>query len=1077
MRELFRPYRLLKQLAGLLAAVFLAYLPDVAGAGEVGYNRDIRPILVKNCFGCHGDQKQLEGNVFLKSFADATGQTGYERVIVPGQAEQSTLYRRVSAPDSELRMPPPETEKQLSSTEIATLRQWIDEGARYEQHWSYLPVERPSVPEQAGEWARNPIDQFLLARMSGQGLAPSPQADSRTLVRRLTMDLQGLVPDVDEVRDWSAIGSSDAQYQALVERLLASPQFGERMAVPWLDWVKYSDEISDRGDYLTTFYPYRNYVIRAFNDNKPFDQFTIEQLAGDLLPEPTQEQLIASGYNHLIVRVQDGVGVEAIHKYLTERVDKLGQIWLASSLECAQCHDHKFDSWSQKQYYQFAAFFSDLDRVGVWSVGVSGSSTAPRNPDDAYFKLPRVYMPTDKQTQRLADIDAELVQLREQLAARDSEARALASELKEQAADSPDYYRWIDPEFSEARAVSDSSHSDLVKEVTRPPGGNGAIVTRDIQFLKLSSAEQPGAEYDLRFRVDHEQVSALMLRITRQGGDSYSFSTPDKVAISEVSVALGEEGQWRPVQIASVESTELGALNEAHMIDGRDETLWQVTPDDIFNKYRYERKDDLLLKTLHNEAFVVFYLDEPLRNMKGRELQVRIRFPDEASRARSINLSYTPMLAASPFQQHASGPVATAPWLRSVRQSLYNFVNKYVFFTDFWDFNASQIFTWFATRAGVSAPVPFNDIMKSVLATIKERYAYSEIYTDHVVLRAPAFRELGVAIRRLERERETVWGEIERSWVSSTSTRSWPVRVLKAGAISDTSGERVGPALPDFLGAPAGDKLTRLDLANWLVADDNPLTARVMVNRFWRLFMGRALVPTLEEFGSGGEMPSHPELLDWLAAEFVESGWDVKHLVKLIVTSSAYRQQSAPSEALDRIDPENIYFARQSVFRLDAEFVQDFVLKTAGMLRPGLYGEHTEHGAAARGEDRNRRSIYLLRKNIDVPPALKAFGAKPREKSVIHRAESITPIQALASLNQPLVVEASTHLAQQVMTQFNSDEQRLGWLYQRVLQRKPDASERALFTQAMTARAGSEADFWINQARTLLSLREATVRS
>ena len=434
-------------------------------------------------------------------------------------------------------------------------------------------------------------------------------------------------------------------------------------------------------------------------------------------------------------------------------------------------------------------------------------------------------------------------------------------------------------------------------------------------------------------------------------------------------------------------------------------------------------------------------------------------------------------LAPSPFQKHIAGPVNTAPWLRGLRQRLYDFVQKRVFFTDFWDFTVSGWFTWFATNAGVSAPVPFNDIMKSVLATLKEMFAWQEIFTDHALLRSPEFAELGASIRLLEREREKLWGEIERSWRSESSTRDWPVRVLKAGEISDTSGERVGPGLPDFLGAPQPPEPTRLELARWLVAEDNPLTARVMVNRLWRLFMGRALVATLDEFGSGGEMPSHPELLDWLAAEFIDSGWDVKHLVRLIVTSSTYRQHSIASDETLRRDPENMYFARQGRFRLDAEFIQDFLLTSAGLLEPGLYGEHTLHGRRAVGDDRNRRSIYLLRKNIEVPPALKAFGARPREKSVIHRPESITPIQALASLNQPLVVEAAEALVDGMWASAQSERARLAYLYHRVLQREPLPEELRVFSAVNSDRQGDARAFWINQARTLLSLREATVRS
>lgn len=322
-----------------------AAAPGQAAGGAataVSFNRDIRPILVKNCMACHGDLKHMQGDVLLRTFEDATGRTGHVAAIKPGDAASSALYRRVTAAHEELRMPPPETKKALTAAEIDALRRWIDAGAAYEQHWAYLPIHRPAVPRaDAGGWGRNPIDAFLLEAMRARGLSPSPPAAPRELVRRLWLDLHGLVPAHEDVERHARVARDDRAYAALVDELLASPHFGERMAVPWLDWVKYSDETSDRGDYLSPFYPYRNYVIRAFNENLPFDRFTIEQLAGDLLPGPTPEQRIASAFNHLVVRIQDGVGVEAIHKYVTERVDKVGQVWLASSLQCAQCHDHQ----------------------------------------------------------------------------------------------------------------------------------------------------------------------------------------------------------------------------------------------------------------------------------------------------------------------------------------------------------------------------------------------------------------------------------------------------------------------------------------------------------------------------------------------------------------------------------------------------------------------------------------------------------------------------------------------------------------------------------------------------------------
>lgn len=1068
--------------------------PSDGGSTPPSFNADIRPILVKNCYACHGDASELQGNVLLKTFEDATGGSGYEAAIIPGDSANSPLIKRISEAHEELRMPPLETGKQLSAEQIATLAAWIDAGAKYEKHWAYQPLRRPAVPrvadQQLRDWQRNSIDAFIAKSMENTALRPSPVASDQVLTRRMSLDLHGLAPGYDKVLANTGIGADDKAYQTYLESLFASEHYGERMALTWLDWVKYSDEISNIGDYYSPFYLYRNYVIDAFNQNKAFDDFTREQIAGDLLPGADDQALIASAYNHLVVRIQDGVGKEAIHKYITERVDKIGQVWLASSLECAQCHDHKFDPFLQKDYYQIGAYFSDIDRVGVWSSGVSGDATEPRSPD-SYFKWPQAFFPTPAQQRRLNEIAKALEQEREDFASAVGQAneKALLKGIRQAMAADEEYLAWHQP-IPQASFYQDGALLAAIPvEEQRAAGGNAAIAAKPVQYVLASEAEQAGNEMRVRLPIEHQSLRALQLRLSTERGTPRLISRDSQggpVLIQELSlVRIDENGEATELAIAAVESTDLSLNDESLLIDGDTDASYRVAPEDVFHFFRYERKDDMELKGIHNEVFLTLSLAQPL-NAKGESLELRIRFKDANSTARKLALAYSRSEIASPFQHLAAGPINTAAWQRKLRQWVFDIADKYVFGSDFMDFTGSKIFTWMATNSGISSPVPYNDVMKSVLATIKDKTAWEEFYREHVLMRLPAFAHWGNRIRRLEREQEKLWGEVERVWVSRSATARWNVKVLERGD-PQADGPEAARKLPSFLVANEGERAdgkeqTRLDLANWLVSDDNPLTARVIVNRIWRMFMGEGLVATVEDFGSGGAEASHPELLDWLAAEFVESGWDVQHMVRLIMQSATYRQSSIASAEHLRLDPENHFYARQNHWQIDAEFIQDNLLQFSGLLRPGIGGRHTVHGAEdnAWADDQYRRSLYLLRKNREVPAQLKVFGAKPRVHAVIERPQSITPLQALAGLNQPLMHRVATSLSEELRGMNASDRQKLQWLYRRVLARSPSDEELALGLEAKTEVAESEqalSQYWLTQVRSVLNVREVSLRS
>lgn len=700
------PLRLARLYRLLVYAAVPALFPYAAVAEDaparVQFNRQIRAILSDNCFACHGpDANQREADLRIDTAEGATADLGERRAIAPGKPDESELLRRIAATDADQRMPPADSGKQLSEEQIELIRRWIAEGAEYQPHWAYLPPRRSPVPEvNHPDWPAGPIDRFLLHRLEQEGLSPSPVADPITLCRRLYFDLTGLPPSPDEAAEFMR-DPSDEAYAQLVERLLASPHYGERMAMYWLDLVRYANTVGYHGDQEHAISPYRDYVIKAFNENLPFDHFTAEQLAGDLLasdqpPEAAMQQRIASGYNRLLQTSHEG-GVqkkEYLHKYDADRVRNFSGVWLGATMGCAECHDHKYDPFTQRDFYSLAAFFADVD-------------------DNRTFK----------------------------------------------------------------------------------------------------------------------------------GGDT----TPTK------------------------------------------------------------REPEIMAPSL---------LDP------------------------------------------------TAP------------------------------------------------------------------------------------------PRRTMVAE-------SVAPRT--LRVLHRGDWMDDTGEIVAPAVPAFLPplSTGERRATRLDLARWLTSAENPLTARVFVNRVWYLLFGVGLAPSLEDFGAQGEWPTHPELLDWLAVEFRESGWDVKHLVRLIVSSRAYRQSSLASDELRRRDPENRLFARQSAFRLPAETIRDSALKASGLLVLTLGGD-TSHPyqpadyyqflnfpkrkyQADRDANQYRRGVYMHWQRQFLHPMLKAFDAPSREECTVRRPQSNTPLGALTLLNDPSFIEAARAFAARILSEASGNEtERIRWAWRTVLSREPSDAEIAV---------------------------------
>ena len=773
--------------------------------GGVDFARDIRPLLSDNCFACHGpDAKQRKADLRLDTREGALVYIDGTSAVVPGKPSESELVRRVTTDDEDDLMPPPDSGKKLDATQKALLQRWIAEGAEYELHWSYKPVTRPMPPRvKNGSFVLNDIDRFVLATLRTKGHEPAREADRRTLIRRLSFDLTGLPPTWEQVRAFVA-DSSPRAFGKLVDRLLASPHYGERMAIYWLDLVRYADTMGYHSDNEQTKPLYREYVIDAFNDNLPFDQFTREQLAGDQLPGSTRRQLIASGYNRLNMTTREGGSQpkEYIAIYLGDRVRNVSGVWMATTLGCTECHDHKFDPFTSRDFYSLGAFFSDLEETPVG---------------------PQKYTPLPTTAQQ-AKVDKLKKQIPVLEAALNTQTPALDDALA----------RW---ESAQAERIASEPSAEADANGTEPAVSDG----------------KPTAD---------------------------PAAPPKKIG-------------------------EILAVPLAKRSDEQKKTL-----------------------AAHYRTF--------------------------------------------------------APELAAARKELVD---------------------------------------------LKER------------------------IKRLEKAYPT-------SLVSVRLGKPRTVRILPRGNWQDESGPEVQPTVPARLKlAGTESRAKRSDLADWVVSKDNPLTARVMVNRLWALCFGRGLAMPLDDFGAQGTPPTHPELLDWLAADLMDHGWDIKRTMKLLVTSGAYRQSSIADAKTLAADPLNKWLARQGRWRLDAEMVRDNALAVSGLLakpiggasvkpyQPVGYWKHLNFPkrkwAPDSGVSQYRRGLYTFWCRTFLHPSMLAFDAPTREGCVAERTRSNTPQQALVLLNDPTYVEASRVFAERILQHGgDTDGERLAWAFERALSRQPSAGER-----------------------------------
>ena len=993
------------------------------------FNRDIRPIMSDTCFRCHGpDRIARKADMRLDIREEATRPTRSGRTpIVPGAPDRSEIVARIFAEGANV-MPPRYAHKELTQAQKETIRRWVAEGAVYEGHWAYQPVTRPSVPAVVdAARTKNPIDNFIQDRLRREGLAPAGEADKRTLLRRVTLDLTGLLPTPEDTRAFLSDTTPDA-YERVVDRLLSSPRYAEQRTMRWLDAVRYGDTAGFHGDNPIPAWPYRDYVLQAFLKNKPFDEMTREQIAGDLLPNATIEQRVASAYNRLNRTSAEG-GLqpkEYLAKYGADRVRTVSAVWLGSTLGCAECHDHRFDPFLSKDFYAMKAFFADIQETGL----------VPDRGARAWGA--KLALPTEAQKAALAALDTKLAAARSRL---EEAATQAAAPIDEEARETALTKRWQSGELAwvwqrpiDARALNGATLTIYDKEPIESNFYLDGSLKTDIKpgdGLVVASGTNPDREaYVLTLKPGAgvwRQVGLEVVQDESLPGARYARGA-DRFLLSEVEAEVVERGQ--PARrlsfvMATVNDAPpaVSAINDPSMpplaaIDGKLETAWGIRFGEARNPFLALRFADTLHTTADTTIVITLRHDSELR--------------------RAVIGRFRLALAADAFAWPPTGTSGTRARSR----------------------DTSGRTTW---ASGLS-----EEVIRALRRPAEDRDEVERTaLRDYFIFSNPDLADLYRDVQLLETERGLLDSSIP-SVVTTASTEPVMTRILPRGNWMDESAPIVEPAIPRFLGAldTKGERATRLDLANWLVSRDNPLTARTFVNRAWREFFGTGLSKVIDDLGSQGEWPTHPELVDWLASEFMQN-WDVKHIVRLIVTSYTYRQSSlvsrsspASSERAEaEKDPENRLLARQNRSRIDAENVRDVILQASGLLSDKVGGASVSpieppgylaalnfpkrEYSASHGEDLYRRGLYTTWQRTYLHPSLLNFDAPTREECTVSRSISNTPLQALDLLNDPIYVEAARVFAQNAASHGSFDAQ-LAWIFDRALNRAPTAEEGSI---------------------------------
>ncbi|MCE9607193.1 MAG: DUF1553 domain-containing protein [Planctomycetia bacterium] len=984
------------------------------GEAKISFNREIRPILSEACFRCHGpDSHARQAKLRLDISPGATQDLGGHTAFVSGE-----FVKRITSTDPEQRMPPPSADHQLSPQQVALLVRWVEQGAKYEPHWSFIPPHRPEPPSalpQRSEsvapevWSKSPIDRFVVAKLNEAGLAPSAEADHATILRRLTFDLTGLPPTLHELDTFSIDRSSNA-YEKVVDRLLASPRYGERMASWWLDAARYADTNGYQSDGTRFMWRWRDWVIEAFNDNKPFDKFTVEQLAGDLLPDATLDQKIATGFNRNHRCNEEGgiIPEEFRIEYVADRVETTSTVWLGLTVGCARCHDHKFDPISQKNFYELFAFFNNLDEPGK----------AIRDDNSP----PLIKAPTREMQARLDEFTHVIRQAERRCLDIEPEVAA-AQTAWEQTLRAGDATRW---ELDEKLIL----HYPLDGDLT--PGKKASEAQKDSPAKTEGSAPTfVAGQLDRAAEFDGDRFVTISTEAEFADRDRHTF------------------GAWiKPSGAPNADGSRMAVFSRM------DEETSYLGFGLFWNEGRIQFD---LIARITDDAIRV---QTKNRFVPDRWTHVAVTY-DGSQKAGGVRLFVNG--APEPLEilsDTLSNPVKpTVPLLIGARSGKLKFRGAID------DVRIYRRILLPAEIAALGSALTFNELARLPAAarTPLQRQALRAYFLKQAA--SDSVRQAYQSLDEAEARRTEYEATIPTTMVMQEMPQPRNTFVLQRGQY-DQPGERVGPDVPDSLPPLVGPRgsersskaaANRLALARWLVDPVHPLTARVAVNRFWQLYFGQGLVKTTEDFGSQGEWPSHPELLDWLAVQFIDSGWNMKQMHKAIVMSATYRQSSEISSTSLARDPENRLFSRGPRFRLSAEAIRDQALAVSGLLteklggpsiKPyqpaGLWEEltHTAKYKQSEGADLYRRSLYVYWRRTVPPPGMAAFDAASREICTVRQVRTNTPLQALTLLNDTTYVEAARAFAERMMREGGStSNQRIAWAFRLATSREPAAAE------------------------------------
>ncbi len=933
----------------LIRFIFTLILGLSALSAKVSFNDEIRPLLSNTCYRCHGpDEEDRKAKLRLDTREGATREHEGFAAILPGNIEDSELIYRIVTDDEDEMMPPPGKGERFTKEQIELFKRWIEEGAEYEVHWSYAKPVRAEIPRvnETMMKVRNPIDAFILSRLEKEDLQPSKEADPHTLIRRVALDLTGLPPTKEEVDVFLADESAKA-YENLVNRLLNKPAFGEHWARMWLDLARYADSAGYADDPGRTIWAYRDWVIRAFNENMPFDQFTIDQIAGDLVSNPTEDQLIATAF-HRNTKTNNEGGTsdeEFRNAAVVDRVNTTMATWMGTTAACAQCHTHKYDPISHAEYFQMFAIFNQSEDA------------------DRRNEAPIIQVMGDQNKKQAAKISAEIAKLEmEMKSANKLDLKAFA--------------KWE----ADLKPKASPWHVLMPSKMTASSGANLKAGSDGSILVSGKTAETD--DYTIAAKNKLKKITAI--KIEALAYDKLTSGGPGRsgnFVLNEIELSSGKS----KASFSNASSTyDQNKFEAASAIDGNsgNESGWAVGG------------------SLGKDHHIVLELDKPL---EGKDLNLKLlqRYPNHALGRFRVLLtdSAAPSIALS---SETISILKKSPVKRSAAEK------------------TKLIAVYSKTNPSIIAQTKKLADLKKQLGTVKP------------LTSVPIMRDLPKDKRRKTHI------QLRGSYLSL--------------------GEEVSPGVPQVFGSlPQGSNPDRLAMAKWLVDRENPLTARVVANRFWENLFGVGLVLTSEEFGSQGERPSHPELLDWLAVEFMDRGWDVKKFLRLLVTSSAYRQKSHVSDEMAALDPDNRLVARGPRVRLSAEMIRDQALAVSGLLSSKMYGVPVRppqpnlglkaafgggtDWSTSSGEDKFRRGLYTSWRRSSPYPSMATFGAPNREVCTVRRGNTNTPLQALVTLNDPVYIEAAQALSRRMVEQKGTVVNMIKHGFQLCLSRPPNEVE------------------------------------